>query len=75
MDGSLVDSMWIWPEVDRIYMGKYGLEQPADFHKAIEGKSYTETGTVLCRYLPHSASYRGSGKRRVERDDHGALFH
>ena len=43
MDGSLVDSMWIWPEVDRIYMGKYGLEQPADFHKAIEGKSYTET--------------------------------
>ena len=43
MDGSLVDSMWIWPEVDRIYMGKYGLVQPADFHKAIEGKSYTET--------------------------------
>ncbi len=43
MDGSLVDSMWIWPEVDRIYMEKYGLEQPADFHKAIEGKSYTET--------------------------------
>ena len=43
MDGSLVDSMWIWPEVDRIYMEKYGLKQPADFHKAIEGKSYTET--------------------------------
>ena len=43
MDGSLVDSMWIWPEVDRIYMEKYGLTQPADFHKAIEGKSYTET--------------------------------
>ena len=43
MDGSLVDSMWIWPEVDRIYMNKYGLVQPDDFHKAIEGKSYTET--------------------------------
>lgn len=43
MDGSLVDSMWIWPEVDRIYMARYGLTQPADFHKAIEGKSYTET--------------------------------
>ena len=23
MDGSLIDSMWIWPEVDRIYMDKY----------------------------------------------------
>ena len=25
MDGSLVDSMWIWPEVDRIFMKKYEL--------------------------------------------------
>lgn len=43
MDGSLVDSMWIWPEVDRIYMEKYGLTQPETFHKDIEGMSYTET--------------------------------
>lgn len=43
MDGSLVDSMWIWPEVDRIYMRKYRLTEPEDFHKAIEGMSYTET--------------------------------
>lgn len=43
MDGSLVDSMWIWPEVDRIYMEKYHLTQPENFHKDIEGKSYTET--------------------------------
>ncbi len=42
MDGSLVDSMWIWTEVDRIYMEKYNLEQPEDFHRAIEGRSYTE---------------------------------
>ncbi len=43
MDGSLVDSMWIWPEVDRIYMGKYNLTPPDTFHKDIEGRSYTET--------------------------------
>lgn len=43
MDGSLVDSMWIWPEVDRIYMTKYHLSPPETFHKDIEGKSYTET--------------------------------
>ena len=43
MDGSLVDSMWIWPEVDRIYMEKYHLTEPATFHRDIEGKSYTET--------------------------------
>ena len=43
MDGSLVDSMWIWPEVARIYMEKYHLTEPATFHRDIEGKSYTET--------------------------------
>lgn len=43
MDGSLVDSMWIWPEVDRIYLNKYDLTAPATFHKDIEGMSYTET--------------------------------
>lgn len=43
MDGSLVDSMWIWPEVDNIYMNKYHLTPPATFHRDIEGMSYTET--------------------------------
>lgn len=43
MDGSLMDSMWIWPEVDRIYMNKYNLTPPETFHKDIEGMSYTET--------------------------------
>ena len=43
MDGSLVDSMWIWPEVDRIFMDRYSLTPPATFHKDIEGMSYTET--------------------------------
>lgn len=43
MDGSLIDSMWMWPEVDRIYMEKYQLEMPENFHKVIEGMSYTET--------------------------------
>ena len=36
MDGSLVDSMWIWTEVDRIYMEKYRLTEPETFHKDIE---------------------------------------
>ena len=43
MDGSLVDSMWIWPEVDRIFMKKYELTPPDSFHRDIEGMSYTET--------------------------------
>ena len=43
MDGSLVDSMWVWLEVDRIYMEKHRLTAPETFHKDIEGMSYIET--------------------------------
>lgn len=52
MDGSLVDSMWIWPEVDRVYMERYGLVPPTDFHKAIEGMSYTETARYFVDTFP-----------------------
>ena len=43
MDGTLIDSMWIWPDIDDYYIRKYHLTLPEDFHRAIEGKSYHET--------------------------------
>ena len=57
MDGTLIDSMWIWPEVDVQYMDKYNLTVPANFQKAIEGKSYTETAQYFrpkCPRTPYS---------------------
>ena len=42
MDGTLTDSMWIWPEVDRIFLKKYHLTPPPGFAKALEGKSVTQ---------------------------------
>lgn len=52
MDGSLVDSMWIWPEVDREYMGKYNLSPPETFRKDIEGRSYVETAQYFLDTFP-----------------------
>ena len=26
LDGTLVDSMWMWPEIDREYLGRFGIE-------------------------------------------------
>lgn len=43
MDGTLMDSMWIWPDIDEYYVKKYHLTLPNDFHRAIEGKGYRET--------------------------------
>lgn len=52
LDGSLLDSMWIWPEVDKVYMKKYGLTEPETFHKDIEGMSYTETAQYFLDAFP-----------------------
>lgn len=52
MDGSLVDSMWIWPEVDREYMQKYGITPPETFHKDIEGMSYVQTAQYFLDTFP-----------------------
>jgi len=43
LDGTLVDSMWIWKQVDIDYLAKHGYALPDDLQKDIEGKSFTET--------------------------------
>jgi HAD superfamily hydrolase (TIGR01509 family) len=43
VDGTLVDSMWIWKQVDIEFLGKRGIALPYDLQKGIEGLSYTET--------------------------------
>lgn len=43
LDGTLVDSMWIWKQIDIEYLGKFGIELPEDLQIEIEGMSFTET--------------------------------
>ena len=43
MDGTLIDSMWVWREIDKEYLGKYGLELPDGFQSKISGMSFSET--------------------------------
>lgn len=43
LDGTLVDSMWMWKTIDIEYLNKYGLEFPKDLQSSIEGMSFTET--------------------------------
>ncbi|MDO5573369.1 MAG: HAD family phosphatase [bacterium] len=43
LDGTLVDSMWIWTKIDEEYLGKFHIVPPKDLSNAIEGKSFTET--------------------------------
>lgn len=43
LDGTLVDSMNVWKEIDVIFLARYGHEVPDDLHSQIEGMSFTET--------------------------------
>lgn len=43
LDGSLVDSMWLWREVDIEYLGRFGIPLPESLQAEIEGMSFTET--------------------------------
>lgn len=43
LDGTLVDSMWMWKEIDIAYLRMYGYELPDDLQRDIEGMSLTET--------------------------------
>lgn len=52
MDGTLLDSMWVWTAVDDDYLGKYQLSVPDHFHELIEGKSFTETARYFLELFP-----------------------
>lgn len=42
MDGTLIDSIWIWGEIDIEYLGKHGYEVPQGLQQIIEGMSFSE---------------------------------
>ncbi len=47
LDGTIVDSMWIWKQIDIDYLAKRNIELPENLQKSIEGKSFTETATYF----------------------------
>ena len=53
MDGTLIDSMWVWHSVDEIYMQKYHLIEPDDFHEEMEGMSFAEVADYFLRAFPN----------------------
>lgn len=70
IDGTLVDSMHVWTDIDDIFLEKYHLEEPENFHEGMEGKSYSETAQYfldLFPELPHT-------KKELEDEWHEMAF-
>lgn len=47
LDGTLVDSMWVWRDIDIVYLGRFGLSLPESLQAEIEGKSFSETAVYI----------------------------
>ncbi len=47
LDGTVVDSMWMWKQIDIDYLARFGIEMPEDLQSCIEGMSFTETAVYF----------------------------
>ena len=47
LDGTLVDSMWMWQQIDIEYLSRFGIPLPGDLQKEIEGMSFSETAAYF----------------------------
>ena len=47
LDGSLVDSMWMWKAIDIEYLAGHGIEAPSTLQKDIGGRSFVETAVYF----------------------------
>lgn len=52
LDGTLIDSMWVWSGLDEAYMKKYHLESPQGFPESVEGMSIEEVAEYFLKEFP-----------------------
>ncbi len=43
LDGTLIDSMWLWQSIDEEYLKLHHIDMPDGFQDDLEGMSFTET--------------------------------
>lgn len=47
LDGTLIDSMWMWRDIDIEYLGRFGIPLPETLQKDISGMSFSETAVYF----------------------------
>ena len=56
LDGTMVDSMWMWRGIDEEFMAARGFTMTDDLELAIEGMSFRETAEYFVRTYPLTES-------------------
>ena len=49
LDGTLLDSLWVWQKVDEEFFAVRGMKKPADYARAIQGMSFREAAVYTVR--------------------------
>lgn len=51
LDGTLVDSMWMWKNIDIEYLARFNIPYEENLQSKIEGMSFTETAIYFKEYF------------------------
>ena len=57
LDGTLLDSMYVWTRIDEIFFESRGMEIPEDYGHALAGKSYRESAEYTIERFGLSQSW------------------
>ena len=70
LDGSLVDSMWMWRDIDIAYLARFQISLPEDLQNRIAGMSFSETAAYFKERfsLPDSLETIKADWNRMARD-------
>ena len=71
MDGTLVDSMWMWPQIDREFLNSRGFEVPADLKADIDGLSMWDDAI----YFKKRFGFKDSEQELIDIWNQMALHH
>ena len=70
LDGSIVDSMWMWKKIDMEYLERFGISLPENLQQEIEGMSFVETAGYFKEHfqIPDSIEEIGETWNRMAWD-------
>ena len=70
LDGSLVDSMWMWKKIDMEYLERFGISLPENLQQEIEGMTFVETAGYFKEHfqIPDSIEEIGETWNRMAWD-------
>lgn len=57
LDGTLLDSMYVWQRIDEVFFEKRGMTAPEDYGRALAGKSYRESAEYTIERFGFSESW------------------